>query len=215
MPPIAVDNFGRADTVANCGTDWSLCPGTADMMNIVSRAIGTQTVGNRTIIVYSSGQPPNDQYAKATVVAVASDVQSVCIRLQMPHTTRNYYCSGHQNTNFGGGTTVSRLTKEVANVLTSLATGPTLLAAGMIHWCEAQGTTLTMRLLNGGPAEAVATDLAFSSGYAGIYVQANALGSLYSTFEVGQIAVSAAPSTSTRYAVSRVAPQQRLEAAMA
>lgn len=190
MSVLATDAFTRADA-ATLGANWTAAKGVGESMGILSNQAEFITAGDTEGNYYSAVTAPNDQYSQAVCVALTNYWLGVTVRSITSGTTRNAYVAGHDNGDFGGLNTGSRVWKEVAGVTTSLGTGSTALAAGQTWYLEVQGTNLKMKI--NGATEISVSDAAFASGQFGIQAFKTGTGTVavLDTWEGGDFAATA------------------------
>lgn len=162
-------------------------------LEIHSNAVANNTTGTA-VARYHGVTWPNDQYAQATVVAVAGQVQAVTVRNAIGGGVVTYYGGGHNLSEYGH--TRYAIWKYSSGVFTNLFAhaSQTVTIADVVK-LEIQGTTLKL-WVNGTEisTDGGITDSGLSSGEAGLALfHGTASVSLWDTFEGGDFVSSTTP----------------------
>lgn len=156
----ASDNFSGTSLDSN----WTVQAGGFS----VASGVVSSTAGNNDSAAYWNADTfPNDQWSQITVNAVVNDWVGVLVRASGTGSTRNFYAFRATSSS---NVPEWEITKEVAGVYTSLASGntPAGVATGDVMKLVVQGSTLT-GYINGVAVTPTATDSSLASGSAGIY----------------------------------------------
>jgi hypothetical protein len=191
MAELAADSFTRADA-ASLGANWT---NKRNSPGIFSNQVDCDTGSDENIAYWSALAWPDDGYAEAANVLVSNAGRSASVGYRMPSgANRNGYYAGYDGPNLGhanraiwswNGAALDEIVIEAVSV-----------AAGAIVRIRVEGTTLAMFV--DGVEEIANSDATFSSGNAGLYVNAAVDTALLDDWSGGNF-LAAFPTHRTRY----------------